>query len=605
MVTKSKSKKKFYITTAIDYVNAKPHVGHAFEKVLADALARWKRLQGEKVFFLTGVDENAQKNVQAAEKAGMPVKEFIDKNAASFLELCKKLNISYDDFIRTTAKEHAVTVQKIVKKLIDKKDIYKKVYEGLYCTGCETYYTEKDLNDGKCPEHGTAPELRKEEAYFFKLSKYKNQLIKLIPKYVTPEAKANEVLFRVKGELNDICISRKGAKWGIDFPNDKDYKIWVWVDALINYISGADGNWPADVHVIGKGINWFHSVIWPAILISAKYKLPKTLLVHGYLNIGGQKMSKSLGNVIDPIELINKYGSDSVRYSLLKCSVFDDSDFSEEMLVSRHNNELANKFGNLVSRVSALAEKNGIQKTPNKLIKKLNLKQIQKHLDNYEFDKALNEIFAFTDICNEYVQEKQPWVSGDKKVLYELADSIKAISILLWPFMPSTSEKVAKTFGFEISLKDLKNPLKESKINKSDILFQKIEILNNQKTIKQPTPTKNMIEGIANINFEDWSKIDLRVGEIESIEDIQGADKLYKLTVNIGANIKTVCAGLKQFYSKDDLKGKKVILFSNLAPRKMRGIESQGMLLAAVNKDETKVSLLQPDEEIEIGSKVM
>jgi methionyl-tRNA synthetase len=468
------TKNKFYITTAIDYVNAKPHVGHAFEKTLADVIARWKRLQGKKVFFLTGVDENAQKNVQAAEKADIPVKEFIDKNANFFLELCKNLNLSNDYFIRTTAKQHAEIVQKIVKKMMDEQDIYKGTYEGLYCTGCEMYYTEKSLVNGKCPEHNKTLELRREEAYFFKLSKYKKQLLEVIPTYVIPKSKANEVLSRIGEGLDDICVSRKGAKWGINFPNSSEYKIWVWVDALINYYSGANGNWPADLHVIGKGINWFHAVIWPAILLSAGYELPKKLLVHGYLNTNGQKMSKSLGNVIDPLELIEKYGVDPVRYSLLKCTVFEDSDYSENLLIERNNNELADKLGNLVSRVSTLAEKFEIEKCENKLLKKLKLKEIEKYFENYEIDKALNEIFSFIDVCNEYVQKTQPWKSGDKKILYEICDSIKAIAILLSSFIPSASEKIAKQFGFEIKYENIKKQLKENKIKKGEILFKKI-----------------------------------------------------------------------------------------------------------------------------------
>jgi len=471
--------KKFYVTTAIDYVNAAPHIGHAFEKVLADAIVRYHRLKGEDVFFLTGVDENAQKNVQAAEKVGINLKEFIDKNTSLFLDLCKKLNISHDAFIRTSAKDHAIIVQKIVKKIIDKGDIYLGKYEGFYCVGCEAFITEKDLINGKCPEHNKEPEFRKEEAYFFKLSKYQNQLLKIIPKYVIPEERKNEIIKRVEEGLNDLCVSRKNVDWGVDFPNDKNFKVYVWVDALINYISGLKDKekkyWPADVHVIGKGINWFHSVIWPALLLSAEYPLPEKLLVHGYLNLRGKKISKSLGNIIDPLRLLEKYPSDSVRYSLLKCSVFDDSDYSEEILLDRHNNELANKLGNLVSRVSSLIEKNGVEKCENKLLKKLKLKEIEKLFDNFEFDKVLNEIFAFIDICNEYVQNKKPWETKDKKVLYELADSIKAIAILLYPFIPSTSEKIAKQFKFKIEFKNIKTPLNEKvDIKKSEILFQKI-----------------------------------------------------------------------------------------------------------------------------------
>ncbi len=473
----AKTNEKFYITTAIDYVNAKPHVGHAFEKTIADALARWNKLKGKKVFFLTGVDENAQKNVQAAEKAGIPVKQFVDKNTGFFIELCKKLEINYNDFIRTTAKEHAIIVKEIIKKIIDKGDIYKSNYEGLYCTGCEEYKAENDLVNGKCPEHNKEPEFRKEEAYFFKLSKYQKQLLKIIPKYVVPEKRANEVLVRVREGLNDICITRKDAQWGVDFPGEKGFKVWVWIDALINYISGLKEKekeyWPADVHVVGKGINWFHSVIWPALLLSAGYSLPRSLLVHGYLTLKGGKISKSTGNVIDPVALLEKYDSDSVRYSLLRCSVFEDSDYSEEILRERHNNELANKLGNLVSRVTSLAEKYGIEKSENKLIKKLKLKEIEKNIDEYFLDKALSGIFAFIDICNEHVQKNRIWETGNKKQIYELLDSIKAIAILLWPFIPKASEKIAKNLGIEIKYKDINLPLKINRIKKAEILFRK------------------------------------------------------------------------------------------------------------------------------------
>ena len=478
--------KKFYVTTAIDYVNAKPHIGHAFEKVLADALVRWNRQKGNDVFFLTGVDENAQKNVQVAEKLGVPVKEFIDTNTNFFKKLCKELDISHDKFIRTTAKEHSKVVKEILKKIIDKGDIYKGEYEGDYCIGCEAYLTEKDLVDGKCPEHNKKPEHKKEEAYFFKLSKYKSKLIKFAENYIVPEAKKREILSRLKEDLRDVCVSRKGAKWGIDFPGDKNFKVWVWIDALINYVSGAEEKWPADVHVIGKGINWFHSVIWPAILMSAGIELPKKLLVHGYLNIKGQKMSKSLGNVIDPLELVKKYGVDAVRYSLLRCSVFDDSDYSEEILIERYNNELANKLGNLVSRVAGLIEKvwnvspnSAIEKSlsskkslslsnnlshpkVNSLIKKLKLEDVEKYIDSFEFDKALNEIFRFIDVCNEYVQDKKPWETKDKKVLFELKESILKIAELLYPFIPESADKIKKQFSAK-------------KIKKGEILFRKIE----------------------------------------------------------------------------------------------------------------------------------
>ncbi|MBU3923492.1 MAG: methionine--tRNA ligase, partial [Nanoarchaeota archaeon] len=451
---------KFYITTAIDYVNAPPHIGHAFEKVLADALARYHRNKGDKTFYLTGTDENAQKNAEAAKEAGIPTQKFVDQNSKIFIKLCKTLNLSNDSFIRTTESHHKKIAQEIFQKVYDKGDIYKGNYEGLYCQGCEEFKTEKDLVDGKCPEHNKAPQLISEPAYFFKLSKYKTELEKFIPNYIVPKSKAKEILSRLKEQgLKDLCVSRTNLDWGIDSPIDKDYKIYVWFDALINYISGAKDNWPADVHVVGKGINWFHSVIWPAMLMSAGIELPKKLLVHGYLTFNGKKISKSLGNTIDPRELAKKYPIDSIRYNLLRGSTFEDFDFSEKELVDRHNNELANKLGNLVSRTSALAEKYGIEKTPNILLKKLNTKKIDEHFNNLEPDKALSEIFAFIDACNEFVQSKKPWETHDKKVLYQLVEAIREIAKLLEPFIPESAQKIQKIFNTD-------------KIKKAPILFE-------------------------------------------------------------------------------------------------------------------------------------
>ncbi len=454
--------KKFYVTTAIDYVNAKPHIGHAFEKVLADALIRWHKLKGEETWFLTGTDENAQKNVQAAKEAKIPTKKFVGQNAKMFVDLCKKLDVKYDRFIRTTEEEHVKKSQEIFKEVYDRGEIYKGKYEGYYCSGCEGFKTDRDLVDGKCVEHDKEPEWMSEEAYFFKLSKYKDRILKFAESYIVPDSKKNEIVSRLKIEgLKDLCVSRTNLDWGIDSPIDPKFKIYVWFDALINYVSGSEGNWPADVHIVGKGINWFHSVIWPAMLMSAGYDLPKKLLVHGYLNVGGKKMSKSLGNVIDPVELVKKYGSDSLRYSLLRCSVFEDSDYSEEILVERHNNELADKLGNLVSRVSTLAEKYGIEKKENVLLKKLKEKQIEEYFEKFEFDKALNLVFEFLDNCNEYVQEKKPWETKDKQVLFELVESIRKVNSYLEIYIPRTAKKIEKIF-------------KTDKIKKSEILFKKI-----------------------------------------------------------------------------------------------------------------------------------
>jgi len=474
-------KKKFYITTAIDYVNAEPHIGHAYQKIVADALARWHKLLGDDVRFLTGTDEHGKKVQRAAEAAGKNPKEFVDEVSKKFKEAWKALNVIPDRFIRTTDKDHAKIVKEFIEKCNDVGDIYKGSYEGLYCVGCERYYTDKDLTDGECQFHpGKKVEKLKEESYFFKLSKYKDFLLKLYkehPEFILPESRRNEIINRVKEGLNDLSISRTSFAWGIPFPLEKGHVTYVWFDALINYISGAENKWPADVHLLGKDNTWFHTVYWPAMLKSTGYKLPKIIFNHGFLSFNGKKIGKSLGNAISPFKLVEKYGADSIRYFCLRNFQFasgDDGDFNEKVLVERHNSELADKLGNLVSRVSSLAEKNGLQKTENKLLKKLNVKSVGKLIDSFELDKALNEIFAFVDVCNEYVQSKKPWSTGDKKVLYELVDSIKAIAILLWPFIPSTSEKIAKQFGFELKFSGIKEPIKVGKIKKGEILFKKV-----------------------------------------------------------------------------------------------------------------------------------
>lgn len=606
MATKTK---KYYITTAIDYVNARPHIGHAFEKVLADALARWNKLEGKQVFFLTGTDENAQKNAQAAKEAKVPTKVFVDKNAKVFIELCKKLNVNYDDFIRTTEARHVKLAQEIFEKVYKKGDIYKGTYEGLYCYGCEAYKTEKDLVNGRCPEHPNQKlAVLKEEAYFFKLSKYKTQVVKFVKDYIVPESKKNEILSRLKEEeLKDLCVSRVGLDWGIDVPFDKKHKIYVWIDALSNYISGANGNWPADLHIIGKGINWFHSVIWPAILISAGYDLPKKLLVHGYLTLGGGKISKSSGKPIDPIELVERYGADSVRYSLLRCSVFEDSDYNEDILIERNNKELADKLGNLVSRVSALAETYGLKEVNFKKIDVdihiLNVKEeVSKLIDRFELDKALSSIFAFIDTLNQWVQKEKIWETGSKEDLFELAIGIRAVSILLWPFIPGTSEKIAKQFGFKISLKELDNQLKIIKIKKSEILFKKIELGKSKElNVKEVKQTK---QKMGTIPYNEWAKLDLRVGKILSVKPHPNADKLILLEIDLGTEKRTLVAGIKEYYSEKELKGKQVVVFTNLEPKEVRGVKSEGMILAAVNKDKSKVVLIAPEKQADLGSKV-
>ncbi|MFH1503483.1 MAG: methionine--tRNA ligase [Candidatus Diapherotrites archaeon] len=481
---------KFYVTTAIPYANAPPHIGFALEIVQADVLARWNRLLKKDVFFLTGTDEHGSKNYRLAEEKGLTPKQFVDKNSAFFKELTKALNISNNYFIRTTDKKvHWPGVFEIWRLLEKKGDIYKKKYEGFYCSGCERFVTERDLINGKCPDHPSLEiEKIKEENYFFRLSKYSDKIKELVENdkfKISPDKWKNNFLGLIKEGLTDISFSRdkKHLPWGIPVPGDENQILYVWPDALTNYLTGIGypnkeykKYWPADVHIVGKDMLRFHAGIWPGMLLSAGIELPKRLIVHGFLIVGGQKMSKSLGNVVAPLELLKRYSADSLRYFLMRNTPFgEDGDFDEKALIDRHNNELANKLGNLISRVSGLIEKNGIEKCENKLLKELNLKKIEKLFENFEFDKVLNGIFAFIDICNEYVQNKKPWESKDKKILYELADSIKAIAIVLSPFIPSTSEKIAKQFGFKIEFNEVNIPLNEkTRIKKGEILFKKI-----------------------------------------------------------------------------------------------------------------------------------
>jgi methionyl-tRNA synthetase len=498
------AREKFYVTTAIDYVNAEPHIGHAYQKIVADVLARWHKLLGKDVLFLTGTDEHGLKVQRSAEAAGKKPKEFVDGISEKFKEAWKVLNIDYDRFIRTTDEDHYAIVKEIIEKVNEKGDIYKGNYEGLYCVGCEAYYTEKDAPDFVCPVHKKPLETIKEESYFFKLSEYQDFLLDLYekhPEFVLPEKSRNEVRNRVKEGLKDLSISRTSFDWGVPFPLDDKHVTYVWFDALLNYYTatrekGREDFWPANVHLLGVDNTWFHTVYWPAMLKAAGLPLPKTVFNHGFLTFNGQKISKSLGNSISPKTLVEKYGADTVRY--FSCRQFpfasgEGGDFDEKALVDRHNNELANKFGNLVSRVSALAEKYGLEKCDVENLKSEEVvKRVKEHFENFELDRALNEIFAFVDDCNEFIQSRKPWEvrspqgvdeeggdsskgeSNSRRVLYELANGIKDFTILLSSFMPSTCAKVAERFGFALTIEDLEKPLEVKEIKKGEILFGKI-----------------------------------------------------------------------------------------------------------------------------------
>lgn len=633
-----KNKKTFYVTTPIYYPSAEPHIGTAYTTIAGDILSRWNTLLDKEVFFLAGTDEHGKKMEESAERARQSPKTFADHLTLKFKETWKLLNIDYTRFIRTTDKDHEQVVQTILSEIHKKGDIYEGYYEGFYCTACEAYYTEKDLKEGCCPIHEVKIEKLKEESYFFKLSKYQKKLLKFYkdnPDFISPESRKKEIINRVKEGLQNLSISRSSFSWGIPLPFDKKHVSWVWFDALPNYLTGIGylenskqfkKFWPADIQILGKDILWFHAVIWPAILFSLGLKTPKKLFAHGWLTIKGAKIGKSAGNAVGINNLVEKTSVDSLRYVLFRETPFgQDGEFSESVFIDRHNNELADKLGNLVSRVSTLAEMYGLQKTtPIKSDK--TVKAVNNYLENLEFDKSLNEIFSFIDQLNEYIQNKKPWETKDKKVLYQLSNGIKDVAILLSPFIPRTAEKISKTFNFEISLKSLKTPLKVSKIKKSEILFRKIdkspspiddmpkqkaqksEVKTKHQETKQITtiaPEKPTKENSPKVSYDDFSKLDLKIGKILSVKNHPNADKLYVLEVDLGNNDKrTIVAGLRNHYQPEQLQGKKAVFITNLAPATLRGVESNGMLLAAVNDDDSHVTILTPDEDISEGSKI-
>lgn len=496
---------KFYLTTAIDYVNAPPHLGHLYEKICADVIARFHRLKEKDVFFLTGTDENAEKNEKAAKELGIPVKDLVDKNSKIFKKLCEVFDISNDDFIRTTEERHVKVSQLIFKKLFENGDIYKGHYEGYYCYGCEAFLTEKNLVDGKCPEHGKEPEWLKEESYFFRLSKYQEKILKLVSdNFIIPMERKNEIVTRIKNDgLKDLSVSRPNVTWGIKTPIDEKHFIYVWLDALVSYISALgypSGEkykkyWPADIHLIGKGINWFHSVIWPAILLSAGIPLPKTILVHGYVTLGGEKLSKSKGTVIDPFELEKKYYVNAIRYYLLRNIPFgEDGDFTEKALIEKTNNELVATIGNFIHRtlsfvsshfdckVSAPGEYDKADKEFEKKIKSI-AEEVGTELEDYKLDIALRKTLEFCGTCNQYFQKKEPWKNKEAKTcLYLCANAVRSLAILLDPFVPSAAEKLWKLLNFEDSVheQDWKSASELKikaghKIKKPEILFKVIE----------------------------------------------------------------------------------------------------------------------------------
>ncbi len=590
---------KYYITTAIDYPNGLPHMGHAYEKCIADALARWRRFLGEKVFFLTGVDENSQHVKKVADDSGEDPIKFIDRFSKIFIDFSKKLNATNDYFIRTSSEKHKQIAKSIFKKVFDKGEIYKGFYEGFYCGKCNTYWTEKDLIDERlCPTHKTPVQVLREEAYFFKMGNYHNELLKHIkknPDFIYPEFRKNEILSRLNDGLRDLCVSRSTIDWGISLPNDPHHVIYVWFDALINYISGIDYPndlykklWPCDVHVIGKDIVWFHTVIWPTMLMAADIPLPKQVYVHGFINDKhGEKMSKSKGNVTDPVEMMNKYGPDILRYYLLRSFPSgQDGNFNEKELVQRYNTELGNELGNLVMRITALLKKSFDLQIPNSKSHELFdtkevLKQLNEYMDKFEFNNAIDVIWKLIKVTNKLINDKEPWKITDEEelatVLYTITDSLRLIHMLLYPFLPQAALKIRKQFKFhEPSIANFKwNLLKSEKVLEGKPLFPKIEYEEEESKNEFP--------------------LFLKVGQILEVEDHPGADKLYVLKV-LTDKVITLVAGIKQWYTKEQLKDKNIIVVSNLKPAKLRGIKSEGMLLVALKDEEaTAGELLTTD----------
>lgn len=645
-------KGKFYITTAIAYTSRKPHIGNSYEIVLTDAIARYKRMLGYDVFFLTGTDEHGQKIEEYAKEAGVTPKEYVDKVAGEIRAICDSLNTTYDKFIRTTDDYHEKAVQKIFKKLYDKGDIYKGEYEGMYCTPCESFWTESQLDEnGCCPDCHREVKKAKEEAYFLKLSKYQKQLedyIESNENFIYPESRKNEMLNNfIRPGLQDLCVSRTSFKWGIPVTFDEKHVIYVWLDALSNYITALgydpDGSsdlykkyWPADVHIIGKDIVRFHTIYWPIMLMALGEPLPKQVYGHPWLLFGEDKMSKSKGNVIYAEDLIEVFGVDAVRYYLLsEMPHASDGSITYETLIERYNSDLANTIGNLVNRTIAMQKKyfDGVIQ-PNDTAEPLDdevkalavktLSAVDKCFNEYKIADSIECILTLARRLNKYIDETMPWALAkdeSKKarlgaVLYNLLEGIRYLAILLKPYMPDTSKEILAQLNTDVTDYDSLLTFGGLKVGESvgepKVLFSRIDsekliaelVAKQEKQQKAEKERIEEIQGIAKIGIEDFAKVELKSAEIKACEPVKKAKKLLKLTLDDGSGVdRTVASGIAKWYTPDELVGKKVIVVSNLKPATLCGVESQGMILAAdAGEDDVKVVFL--DSSIPNGSKI-
>ena len=655
------SKTPYYITTAIAYTSGKPHIGNNYEIVLADAIARFKRKEGYDVFFQTGTDEHGQKIELKAQDAGVSCKEFVDQVAGVIQSLCDQLNISYDKFIRTTDDYHEKQVQKIFKRLYDQGDIYKSSYEGLYCTPCESFWTESQLVEGKCPDCGREVKPASEEAYFFKMSKYADKLIKHInehPEFIQPVSRKNEMMnnFLLPG-LTDLCVSRTSFKWGIPVDFDEKHVVYVWLDALTNYITGigydADGNsteqykklWPADLHLIGKDIIRFHTIYWPIFLMALGEPLPKQVFGHPWLLQGDGKMSKSKGNVIYADDLIDFFGVDAVRYFVLHEMPFEnDGTITWELMVERLNSDLANTLGNLVNRTISMsnkyfggvvADKGIVDEAIDADLKAVitgTLDKVQAKMADLKVADALTEIFAIFKRCNKYIDETEPWVLAKDEakadrlatVMYNLVEGITIGASLLQPFMPETAEKIVAQLNAEIrefdALKQFGLRENDVKVTETpEILFarlkveeivEKAEAMYAARRAEAETPAEEApaedvidIESKAEIEYDDFAKLQFQVGEIIACEAVPKSKKLLCSQVKIGSQVRQIVSGIKAHYTPEEMVGKKVMVLVNLKPAKLAGVLSEGMLLCAEDA-EGNLALMTPEKKMPAGAEI-